>query len=205
MPTRGQLAWQRREVTAFTHFGMNTLTDREWGSGAEDPALFDPGRVDVAQWMRTYKARGAEMAMLTAKHHDGFNLYPTRYSDHCVAAGPHSRDLLGTYVREARKAGLDVGVYLSPSDGAELPHAWHAGWLADLPFDRVRLAEDIRHGQRVERFAVLAQDPATGRWHRIAAGTTIGAYRSCRRPRRSRRRGCGYGWRRPAARRGCCR
>ncbi|GAA2667174.1 hypothetical protein GCM10010400_29870 [Streptomyces aculeolatus] len=158
VPTRGQLAWQGREVTAFTHFGMNTLTDREWGSGAEDPALFDPGRVDVAQWMRTYRAMGAEMAMLTAKHHDGFNLYPTRYSDHSVAASPHSRDLLGTYVREARKAGLGVGVYLSPSDGAELPHAWHAGWLE-------RLREKQEAGEPltgVERTALADGGPPSG-------------------------------------------
>ncbi|MFW6693675.1 alpha-L-fucosidase [Streptomyces sp. MAR4 CNX-425] len=158
VPTPAQLAWQRREVTAFTHFGMNTLTDREWGSGAEDPALFDPGRVDVAQWMRTYRAMGAETAMLTVKHHDGFSLYPTRYSDHSVAASPHSRDLLGTYVREARRAGLGVGVYLSPSDGAELPHAWHADWLAGLRAKR-EAGEPLTD---VERTALADGGPPSG-------------------------------------------
>ncbi len=82
VPTKGQLAWQQREVTAFTHFGMNTFTDREWGSGAEDEKLFRPGRLDVDQWMRAYKAAGAEQVMLTAKHHDGFVLYPSRYTPH---------------------------------------------------------------------------------------------------------------------------
>jgi alpha-L-fucosidase len=139
VPTREQLAWQRQRVLAFTHFGMNTFTDREWGSGAEDPAWFAPDALDVDQWMRAYKAAGARLVMLTVKHHDGFVLYPTRYSGHSVAASPWWRlpdgtvnpagDVFGEYVRAARAAGLKVGVYLSPSDGAEHPHAWHAGYV----------------------------------------------------------------------------
>ncbi|MFH8573137.1 alpha-L-fucosidase [Streptomyces sp. NPDC017993] len=132
VPTKGQLAWQGREVTAFTHFGMNTFTDREWGSGAEDEKLFRPGSIDVDQWMRAYKAAGAEQVMLTAKHHDGFVLYPSRYTPHSVAKSPGSPDVVGAYVKAARKAGLKVGIYLSPSDGAELPHAWHAGWVEEI-------------------------------------------------------------------------
>ncbi|MFE0189147.1 alpha-L-fucosidase [Streptomyces sp. NPDC058989] len=140
VPTKGQLAWQHREVTAFTHFGMNTFTNREWGSGAEDEKLFDllgPARSgsfrrDVAQWMRAYKAAGAEQVMLTAKHHDGFVLYPSRYTPHSVAASPGRPDVVGAYVEAARRAGLKVGIYLSPSDGAELPHAWHARWVEEL-------------------------------------------------------------------------
>ncbi|MFD5737132.1 alpha-L-fucosidase [Streptomyces sioyaensis] len=132
VPTPGQLAWQQREVTAFTHFGMNTFTDREWGSGTEDERLFAPSRMDVDQWMRAYKAAGAEQVMLTAKHHDGFVLYPSRYTPHSVAASPGRPDVVGAYVRAARRAGLKVGIYLSPSDGAELPHAWHAQWVEKI-------------------------------------------------------------------------
>lgn len=132
VPTKGQLAWQQREVTAFTHFGMNTFTGREWGSGAEDERLFTPSRIDVDQWMRAYKAAGAEQVMLTAKHHDGFVLYPSRYTPHSVAASPGRPDVVGAYVRAARSAGLKVGIYLSPSDGAELPHAWHAQWVEEI-------------------------------------------------------------------------
>ncbi|MEU8786020.1 alpha-L-fucosidase [Streptomyces sp. NPDC048637] len=132
VPTKGQLAWQQREVTAFTHFGMNTFTGREWGSGAEDEKLFRPSRIDVDQWMRAYKAAGAEQVMLTAKHHDGFVLYPSRYTPHSVAAVPGRPDVVGAYVRAARRAGLKVGIYLSPSDGAELPHAWHARWVEEI-------------------------------------------------------------------------
>ncbi|WP_052864370.1 alpha-L-fucosidase [Streptomyces niger] len=126
IPTPHQLAWQRNELTVFTHYGMNTFTDREWGSGCEDPAWFAPERVDVTQWMRVYRAAGAKLVMLTAKHHDGFVLYPTRYTRHSVTASAWKGDVLGAYVRAARAAGLKVGVYLSPADGAELPHAWHA-------------------------------------------------------------------------------
>ncbi|MCF3173675.1 alpha-L-fucosidase [Streptomyces sioyaensis] len=132
VPTPGQLAWQQREVTAFTHFGMNTFTDREWGSGTEDERRFAPSRMDVDQWMRAYKAAGAEQVMLTAKHHDGFVLYPSRYTPHSVAASPGRPDVVGAYVRAARRAGLKVGIYLSPSDGAELPHAWHAQWVEKI-------------------------------------------------------------------------
>ncbi|MGW1405238.1 alpha-L-fucosidase [Streptomyces sp. NPDC002403] len=129
VPTAGQLAWQQREVTAFTHFGMNTFTDREWGSGTEDEKLFAPESIDADQWMRAYKAAGVEQVMLTAKHHDGFVLYPSRYTDHSVALSPGSPDVVAAYVKAARKAGLKVGLYLSPSDGAELPHTWHAQWV----------------------------------------------------------------------------
>ncbi|MEU5469547.1 alpha-L-fucosidase [Streptomyces lydicus] len=132
VPTKGQLAWQQREVTAFTHYGMNTFTNREWGSGAEDEKLFAPSRIDVDQWMRAYKAAGAEQVMLTVKHHDGFVLYPSRYTPHSVAAAPGRPDVVGAYVRAARRAGLKVGLYLSPSDGAELPHAWHARWVEEI-------------------------------------------------------------------------
>jgi alpha-L-fucosidase len=116
--------WQQQEVTAFTHFGMNTFTDREWGSGMEPETRFAPTEVDVDQWMRAYQAMGAKQVMLTAKHHDGFVVYPTRYTPHSVANSGWDGDLLGQYVRAARGAGLRVGVYLSPADGAELPHDW---------------------------------------------------------------------------------
>ncbi|MFC8256266.1 alpha-L-fucosidase [Streptomyces sp. NPDC057291] len=132
VPTPGQLAWQQREVTAFTHFGMNTFTGREWGSGTEDEKLFAPKSIDADQWMRAYKAAGVEQVMLTAKHHDGFVLYPSRYTDHSVELSPGSPDVVGAYVKAARKAGLKVGLYLSPSDGAELPHAWHAQWVESI-------------------------------------------------------------------------
>ena len=108
-PSSRQLAWQRMEMYAFIHFGMNTMTDREWGLGHEDPALFDPQKVDVEQWMDTLVAGGMTGVILTCKHHDGFCLWPSRYTQHTIAASPW-RDGKGDLVREvsesARRHGL---------------------------------------------------------------------------------------------------
>src|SRR5207302_264629 len=81
-PSRSQLWWQRAELGLFTHFGMNTFTDREWGDGTEDPRTFNPARFDARQWARAAKAGGFKYAILTAKHHDGFCLWPSKYTDH---------------------------------------------------------------------------------------------------------------------------
>src|SRR5262245_55495073 len=98
-PTRAQLAWQRDELAMFLHFGMNTFTDREWGDGREDPSTFAPARLDARQWAREAKATGFRAMILTAKHHDGFCLWPTRTTSHSVAKSPF-RDGHGDVVRE---------------------------------------------------------------------------------------------------------
>ncbi len=169
VPTAGQLAWQQREVTAFTHFGMNTFTDREWGSGTEDEKLFAPKSIDADQWMRAYKAAGVEQVMLTVKHHDGFVLYPSRYTDHSVALSPGSPDVVAAYVKAARKAGLKVGLYLSPSDGAELPHAWHAEWVEQI---RAKQAEG-KPLSLPERMALEDGDRAPAGQGRFGNGSAV--------------------------------
>src|SRR5438093_12556652 len=80
-PSASQLAWQRDELALFLHFGVNTFTDREWGDGHEDPAIFDPTQLDARQWARTAKAGGARALILTAKHHDGFCLWSSRLTE----------------------------------------------------------------------------------------------------------------------------
>src|SRR6476619_2268313 len=99
IPSAAQLAWQRDELALFLHFGVNTFTDREWGEGWERPALFLPTSLDARQWSRTAKAAGARALILTAKHHDGFCLWPTSTTRHSVASSDW-RGGTGDVVRE---------------------------------------------------------------------------------------------------------
>ncbi len=118
-PSAAQLAWQREELSMFVHFSVNTFTGREWGDGSESPRVFDPSALDARQWARTAKECGFGSMILTAKHHDGFCLWPTRTTRHSVASSPW-RGGRGDVVREftdaCRAEGLGVGFYLSPWD-----------------------------------------------------------------------------------------
>ena len=122
IPSPQQLAWQRLELTAFIHFGMNTFTNSEWGSGTEDPKLFNPTQLDTRQWMRALKSAGIKLAVLVVKHHDGFVLYPSRYTTHSVKysswEGGHG-DVVRDFVNAAHEYGIKVGFYLSPADRHE--------------------------------------------------------------------------------------
>jgi alpha-L-fucosidase len=136
-------------VLAFTHYGMNTFTNREWGTGWESPHTFAPAAIDAEQWMEAYAAMGARLVILTVKHHDGFVLYPTRYTRHSVTASPWPGDVRREYVDAARAAGLKVGVYLSPADGAELAHDWFGAHRETLA------ARTTRHGDAAELAPLL--------------------------------------------------
>ena len=119
LPRPNQVAWMHLEETYFIHFGPNTFRGVEWGNGQEQPAVFDPSALDVDQWVRTVKNAGGRMIILVAKHHDGMSLWPTRYSDHSIAASSW-HDGKGNLLREvsdaARRQGINLGIYLSAAD-----------------------------------------------------------------------------------------
>jgi alpha-L-fucosidase len=119
VPTAAQLAWQRDELALFCHFGVNTFTDREWGDGTEAPSLFNPSDFDARQWARAARVAGFRAVVLTAKHHDGFCLWPTRTTTHSVARSPWRAglaDVVHDFVNGCRAEGLRPGLYLSPWD-----------------------------------------------------------------------------------------
>ena len=122
VPTPAQLRWQREEVAIFVHFTVNTFTGREWGDGTESPAIFAPAALDARSWARAARAAGARAMVLTAKHHDGFCLWPTRTTGHSVRASPWrggAGDVVREFVDACRAERLGTGLYLSPWDRHE--------------------------------------------------------------------------------------
>ncbi len=119
VPSERQLKWQELEFYAFMHFGVNTFSNSEWGSGYESPEIFEPTKLDARQWVRTIKTAGMRAMILTCKHHDGFCLWPSAYTDHSVKFSPWKGGK-GDVVKEAadacREYGIKFGVYISPWD-----------------------------------------------------------------------------------------
>lgn len=138
LPSHRHMAWYRRGKTAFIHFTVNTFTDREWGDGTESPECFDPSGLDCRQWARVLKDGGFTAAILTAKHHDGFCLWPTAYTEHSVKNSPGKRDVVREFTDACREFGIKPGIYLSPWDrncpfwGQDAYNDFYNGQLTEL-------------------------------------------------------------------------
>ena len=115
-PSKKQLDWYAMGSYAFIHFGPNTFTNKEWGDGTENPSIFNPTKLDCDQWVETIKAAGMKGMVLTAKHHDGFCLWPSKYTEHSVKNSPLQRDVVKEAAEACKRGGIKFGFYLSPWD-----------------------------------------------------------------------------------------
>lgn len=119
LPSERQMEHLKAGKKAFFHFGVNTFTDKEWGEGTEREECFQPSQTDCRQWIRTIKAAGFQIAILTAKHHDGFCLWPSAYTEHSVKNSPYKNgqgDIVREFTDACREYGIKPGLYLSPWD-----------------------------------------------------------------------------------------
>ena len=166
LPSQTQLAYLEDELAAFIHFGPNTFYDQEWGIGQEEPERFNPTKLDAREWVRVLKETGFKKLILVVKHHDGFVLYPTAYTDYSVKASPWRNgegDLLLEVSQAATEFDMDMGVYLSPWDAhSPLYHVereadYNAYYLAQLK----EILSNPAYGN-AGRFAEVWMDGARG-------------------------------------------
>jgi alpha-L-fucosidase len=116
IPSEQQMAWHEMELNAFIHFTTNTFTGLEWGMGSENESVFNPTGLNAEQWVRVLKDAGFKQVILTCKHHDGFCLWPSKYTRHSVKNSPYKGDVVKEVSNACKKYDMRFGVYLSPWD-----------------------------------------------------------------------------------------
>lgn len=185
LPSPSQIRWHDLELGMFCHFGLNTYTEREWGDGTDPPSLFHPEQFDARQWVRVAKRAGFRYLVLTAKHHDGFCLWPTRTTDYSVRSSPWRNgngDVVKEVAEACREEGLLFGLYLSPWDRHAPSYRDQAAYddmYAEQPYGA---ADGLRTNCRdlVRRCRLGRQDLRLGAFHGaddpISAGSDAGEH-----------------------------
>lgn len=144
VPSPEQIAYQNMELIGFVHFTVNTFTDKEWGYGDESPEIFNPSALNTIQWAHVAKMAGMKQLILTAKHHDGFCLWPSAYTEHSIKNSPWRKghgDVVYEFVEACRSNGIKAGLYLSPWDRNHADY----GTAAYLAYYRNQLRELLTH------------------------------------------------------------
>lgn len=179
VPSPRQLRWQQLELVVFFHFGINTFTGNEWGDGREDPRLFNPTKLDARQWVRAVKAAGFKQVIITAKHHDGFCLWPSRYTEYSVknSAWKNGKgDVVKEVSTACREYGIGFGVYLSPWDrhsplyGTPAYNDYYANQLTELLTQYGRVDEVWLDGANGEGPNGRKQPYDFNRWYQLIRG-----------------------------------
>ena len=176
IPTSGQLKWQKSELEMFVHFGMNTFTDNEWGTGKEDPKQFNPTAFNASQWVSIAKSVGFQYLILTVKHHDGFCLWPSKYTEHSIKNSPYKNGS-GDIVKEVSIAcsagGIKFGFYLSPWDrhdstyGTNAYNTYYCNQLVELLTNYGEIGEIWLDGANGEPADGKHQDYDWDRYYRL--------------------------------------
>lgn len=166
LPSKAQMQYHREELAAFIHFGMNIYYDREWGDGQEDPYYFYPEHLDTDQWIKTLKDAGFKRTIMVVKHHDGFLLYPSKYTDHTIAKSGWKEgkgDVLAEVSASASKYDMDMGVYLSPWDAhSPLYHVDTEDQYNQYYLNQLKeILEDPKYGNK-GKFVEVWMDGARG-------------------------------------------
>ena len=166
LPSKAQMQYHREELATFIHFGMNTYYDREWGDGQEDPYYFYPEHLDTDQWIKTLKDVGFKRTIMVVKHHDGFLLYPSKYTDHTIAKSGWKEgkgDILAEVSASASKYDMDMGVYLSPWDAhSPLYHVDTEGQYNEYYLNQLKeILENPKYGNK-GKFVEVWMDGARG-------------------------------------------